>query len=185
MEIFGSTHPFASGIELALDETTGEGWMQKRVAKYQVRLNAKPRRRLEALVRRRSPAHWKVTRARIVLLSHKGNGIDEIACALSVDHQVVRRWLKRYLAHGFDGLSDRPKTGRPTEIEPRGLAEADHARGAVAREVRDFSAALVGPSAPRFSGASLQLADQSHLGEPIFAVDGAQAPSIALLAQPQ
>lgn len=70
--------------------------MQRRVTKYRVRLKAKPRRRLEALVRRRSPAHWKVTRARIVLLSHKGNGIDEIAHALSVDHQVVRRWLKRY-----------------------------------------------------------------------------------------
>ncbi len=93
--------------------------MQKRVTKYRVRLQAKPRRRLEAIVRRRSPAHWKVMRARIGLLSHKGNGIDEIARALSVDHQVVRRWLKRYLAHGFDGLSDRPKTGRPAEIEPR------------------------------------------------------------------
>lgn len=81
-------------------------------------LKAKARRRLEALVRRRSPAHWKVTRARIVLLSHKGNGIDEIARALSVDHQVVRRWLKRHMAHAFDGLKGRPKTGRPTEIEP-------------------------------------------------------------------
>ena len=119
MEIIGRTHPFTSGIELALDETAGEGWMQRRVTKYRVRLKAKPRCRLEALVRRRSPAHWKVTRARIVLLSHKGNGIREIACALSVDHQVVRRWLKRYLVLGFDGLSDRPKTGRPTEIEPQ------------------------------------------------------------------
>jgi transposase len=119
MDIFGRTRAFNRGIELALDETAGEARMQRRVTRYRVRLKAKPRRRLEALVRRRSPAHWKVTRARIVLLSHKGNGIDEIACALSVDHQVVRRWLKRYLAHGFDGLSDRPKTGRPTEIEPQ------------------------------------------------------------------
>jgi transposase len=55
-----------------------------------------------------------------VLLSHKGNGIDEIACALSVDHQVVRRWLKRYLAQGFDGLRDRPKTG----LLPRLVADS-------------------------------------------------------------
>lgn len=119
MEIFGYTHPFTSGIELALDETTGDGWMQKRVTKYRVRLKPKARRRLEALVRRRSPSHWKVIRARIVLLSHQGNGIQEIALALSLDHQVVRRWLKRYLALGFDGLSDRPKTGRPTKFEPQ------------------------------------------------------------------
>jgi transposase len=59
-----------------------------------------------------------VIRARIVLLSHKGHGIQEIAAALSVDHQVVRRWLKRYLALGFDGLRDQPKTGRPAKFAP-------------------------------------------------------------------
>jgi hypothetical protein len=95
MEIFGRTHPFTSGIELALDETAGEGWMKRTVTKYRVRLKAKPRGRLEALVRRRSPAHWKVMRARIVLLSDKGNGINEIATSWSVDHQVVRRWLRQ------------------------------------------------------------------------------------------
>lgn len=118
MEIFEYTHPFTSGIELALDETAGEGWMHRRITKYRVRLKPKARRRLEALVRRRSPAHWMVCRAQIVLLSHKGYGIQEIGVALSLDHQVVRRWLKRYLAEGFDGLRDRRKTGRPTKFEP-------------------------------------------------------------------
>jgi len=93
--------------------------MQQRVTKYQVRLNRKPRRRLEALVRRRTPQHWAVQRAKIVLLSADGLGIQEICSRLSVDHQVVRRWLKRYLADGFDGLKDRPRTGRPGEIEKR------------------------------------------------------------------
>lgn len=92
--------------------------MQRRVTKYQIRLNRKPRRRLEALVRRRSPAHWKVARARIVLLSDKGKGIHEIASELSEDPQLIRRWLKRYSEAGFDGLCDRPRSGRPTEIEP-------------------------------------------------------------------
>jgi transposase len=87
--------------------------------KYRVRLSRKRRRRLEKLVRRRSPAHWKVLRARIVLLSDSGYGIWEISLRLSIDHQVVRRWLKRYLAEGFDGLGDRPKTGRPPEIDAR------------------------------------------------------------------
>jgi transposase len=119
MEIPGRTRAFTGGIELALDETAGEARMERRVTRYRVRLQAKPRRRLEALVRRRSPAHWKVVRARIVLLSHNGNGIAEIASALSLDHQVVRRWLKRYLAMGFDGLEDQPKSGRPTKFEPQ------------------------------------------------------------------
>jgi transposase len=59
-----------------------------------------------------------VQRARIVLLSADGLGVQEIADMLSVDHQVVRRWLKRYLADGFDGLKDRRRSGRPAEIGP-------------------------------------------------------------------
>ena len=117
MEIDGRTRPFTRGIELALDETAGEGRMQGRVSKYRVRLNRKPRRRLEALVRRRTPEHRMVQRARIVLLADDGRSIQEICVSLSVDRQVVRRWLKRYGAAGFDGLKEERRSGRPTEIE--------------------------------------------------------------------
>jgi transposase len=92
--------------------------MSKIVTRYGVRLNRKPRKRLEVLVRRRTPQHWMVQRARIVLSSDDGLGIQETAVQLSVDHQVVRRWLKRYLSEGFDGLRDRPRSGRPAEIRP-------------------------------------------------------------------
>jgi len=92
--------------------------MQRRVTKYRVRLNRKPRKRLETLIRRRTPQHWMVRRAQVVLLSHRGFGIQEISLRLSLDHQVVRRWLKRYLASGFDALKDRPRSGRPATIEP-------------------------------------------------------------------
>ena len=93
--------------------------MNGRVTKYRVRLNQKPRKRLEALVRRRTPQHWMVQRARVVLLSDDGFEIFEIAQRLTIDRQVVRRWLRRYLADGFDGLKDRRRTGRPVQIEPR------------------------------------------------------------------
>jgi len=91
--------------------------MRRRVTKYRVRLNTKPRRRLEALVRRRTPQHWMVQRARVVMLSDDGLSIHEISLQLSMDHQVVRRWLKRYLADGFYGLKDRDRSGRPVEIK--------------------------------------------------------------------
>jgi transposase len=117
MEIGGRTRPFPSGIELALDETAGEGRMAGRETQHRVRLNRKPRKRLEALVRRRSPEHWMVQRARIVLLSADGLEVHEIGARLSVDRQVVRRWVKRYRTEGFDGLCDRERSGRPQEIE--------------------------------------------------------------------
>jgi transposase len=91
--------------------------MAGRETQHRVRLNRKPRKRLEALVRRRSPEHWMVQRARIVLLSADGLEVHEISARLSVDRQLVRRWVKRYLAEGFDGLCDRKRSGRPLEIE--------------------------------------------------------------------
>jgi hypothetical protein len=101
MEIRRRTRPFTRGIELALDETTGEGRMAGRVTKHRVKLNKKPRKRLEALVRRRSREHYMVQRARIVLLSADGLEVHEISGCLSIDRQVVRRWVKRYMAAGF------------------------------------------------------------------------------------
>lgn len=91
--------------------------MRGRVSRYWVKLNPKPRKRLEAVVRRRTPQHWLVQRAKVVLLSHRRKSISEIAAVLSVDHQVVRRWVKRYLAEGYDGLKDRRRAGRPSLID--------------------------------------------------------------------
>jgi transposase len=93
--------------------------MRRRLSQYQVRLKPKQRKRLEAVVRRRSPQHWLVERAKIVLLSHRGLTILEICAARSLDHQVVRRWLKRYGEGGFEALRDRPRSGRPDVIESK------------------------------------------------------------------
>jgi len=63
--------------------------MQIRVTKYRVRLNRKPRTRLEALVRRRTPQHWMVQRARVVLFSDDGLGIYEITLSLTRSYDGV------------------------------------------------------------------------------------------------
>lgn len=93
--------------------------MRGQVSQYRVRLNTKQRKRLQAVVRRRSPQHWLVERASIMLLSHRGLRIVEICKALTLDHQVVRRWLKRFRDGGFDALRDKPRSGRPHSIEAR------------------------------------------------------------------
>jgi transposase len=93
--------------------------MRGTVSPYRVRLNRKPRKRLEQLVRRRTPQHWRVIRAKIILLADDGLRICEICASLSLDHQVVRRWLKRYLEAGFDGLEDGKRSGRPAQIAPK------------------------------------------------------------------
>lgn len=90
--------------------------MRGTISKYQVRLKPKTRRRLEAVVRRRRPSHWMVVRAQVILLSSRGFGVQVVAAALSLDRQVVRRWRKRFLLNGFDGLKDRKRSGRPQII---------------------------------------------------------------------
>jgi hypothetical protein len=58
--------------------------MRGRLPKYRARLKRKHLKRLQAVVRRRSPQHWLVQRAKIVLLSHQGLRIFQICEALSV-----------------------------------------------------------------------------------------------------
>ena len=92
--------------------------MRGRVSQYRVQLNRKPRQRLEALVRRRTPEHYMVMRAKIVLASASGLSIGRICEVFSLDHQVVRRWIKKYIALGYDGLKDANRSGRPPAIGP-------------------------------------------------------------------
>ena len=62
------------------------------------------RERLERLVRDRNTPQKVVWRARIVLLA--GNGIGAVEAARRVGKSVptVRRWRRRYVAAGVDGL---------------------------------------------------------------------------------
>lgn len=92
--------------------------MRGTVSKYRVALKPKQRRRLSKVVARRKPSHWLVIRARVVLMAGAGRSIFEICAALSLDRQVVRRWCKRFLLFGFEGLRDRARSGRPPLLKP-------------------------------------------------------------------
>ena len=59
------------------------------------------------------------TRSQMILLSvEKGMVAAEIAEIVRKDEQTVRRWLKRYLAEGVEGLKDRPMPGSPKKVTP-------------------------------------------------------------------
>src|SRR5512141_2706117 len=78
------------------------------------------RERLERLVRNRNTPQKVVWRARIVLLA--GNGIGAVAVARQVGKSVptIRRWRRRYVAAGVDGLlkdATRPPGRKPLPVE--------------------------------------------------------------------
>lgn len=74
------------------------------------------RERLERLVRDRNTPQKVVWRARIVLLAGAGLQAIMIAAAVGKSALTVRRWRRRYLAKGVDGLL-RDAT-RPSRVKP-------------------------------------------------------------------
>ncbi len=68
---------------------------------------------IERLARSRTAPARLVERARIVLYSRQGDTVAEIAAALGICQDTVRRWINRFDRHGVAGLADRPRAGRP------------------------------------------------------------------------
>jgi transposase len=86
----------------------------------QISISAADRQRLERLVRDRNTPQKVVWRARIVLLAEDGLTAVAIAAAVGKSVLTVRRWRRRYMAKGVDGLlkdATRPSRRKPLPAE--------------------------------------------------------------------
>lgn len=81
-----------------------------------IAIGAADRERLERLVRDRNTPQKVVWRARIVLLASDGLTAEAIAAAVGKSLLTVRRWRRRYLAKGVDGLLK--DASRPSRVKP-------------------------------------------------------------------
>jgi transposase len=82
------------------------------------------RERLERLVRDRNTAQKVVWRARIVLLANDGLTAEGIAAAVGKSLLTVRRWRRRYVAKGVDGLlKDATRPSRVKPLSPEKVAQ--------------------------------------------------------------
>jgi transposase len=57
-------------------------------------------------------------RAQMVLLSHQGYPVEEVARITRHSDDTVRRWLRRFQRHGCLGLQEEARSGRPPTITP-------------------------------------------------------------------
>jgi transposase len=72
--------------------------------------------KLEELYRTTREARLR-TRAQMVLLAAEHRLVaEEIARIVRASEETVRRWLKRYLAEGVEGLRDVPRPGAPRKV---------------------------------------------------------------------
>src|SRR5476649_716389 len=82
----------------------------------QIGISAADRERLERLVRDRNTPQKVVWRARIVLLASDGLTAEGIAAAVDKSLLTVRRWRRRFVAKGMDGLLK--DASRPSRVKP-------------------------------------------------------------------
>lgn len=63
-----------------------------------------------------SKNYREISRCRAMMLSHKGYTINELADIFEVDRDTISSWFDRYESQGIKGLSDAPKSGRPSKL---------------------------------------------------------------------
>jgi len=82
-----------------------------------VKLSAEDRAQLSRWTRMPSLRAGLAQRARIVLLADEGVGTNAIVKRVGLSKPTVIAWKKRYAAGGIAGLDDRPKPGRPAQVD--------------------------------------------------------------------
>jgi len=78
---------------------------------------------LESVASSRSLPHGLVMRAQIILLSNTGMTNTAVAEQLGIGQDTVRKWRKRFIAYGIQGLHDELRPGRPRTIDDERVAE--------------------------------------------------------------
>jgi len=72
---------------------------------------------VEAWLRAPTMPAGLVQRARIVLLAAEGHGTGEIVTRTGASKPTVIQWKRRYAEGGLAALDDRPRSGRPKELD--------------------------------------------------------------------
>ena len=89
-----------------------------------ISVSATDRERLDRLVRDRNTPQKVVWRARIVLLASAGVTAEGIASAVGKSLLTVRRWRRRYVAKGVDGLlKDATRRSRVKPLTPEKIKQ--------------------------------------------------------------
>jgi transposase len=90
---------------------------------FVILLSVEEHRELTVRAHAARAAHRDVIRAQIVLAAADGASNAHIAADLGCHVDTVRKWRRRYCADRLDGLTDRPRSGRPRQFSAVQVAE--------------------------------------------------------------
>lgn len=87
------------------------------MGKQSFELSQTDRSHLEALLRKGQMSARQFKRATGLLELDRGKRTGEICNTLGVTRETVSSWAKRYRQEGLQMLHDKPRSGRPIEID--------------------------------------------------------------------
>lgn len=98
-------------------------WGMNKPHKHTMQLSRKEQEHLQNIIRRGTHNGRVITRARILLFSHQGEGKDVIASRLAIGRSTVQRTRDRYREGGLDhALTEAPRSGAPRKLTDAGEA---------------------------------------------------------------
>ncbi len=89
-----------------------------RKSPYTIVLSDDERKELEKIASQYTSPYYLVVRAKSVLMAAQGLENKTIGERLSLPRQIVSKWRKRFFEERLDGITDRPRTGRPSVFFP-------------------------------------------------------------------
>jgi transposase len=89
-----------------------------RKSPYAIVLSDVEQRELERIANKYTSPYYIVVRAKAVLLAAQGLDNKTIGERLSLPRQIVSKWRKRFFEQRLEGLTDKPRTGRPSVFFP-------------------------------------------------------------------
>ncbi|MCA1699092.1 MAG: helix-turn-helix domain-containing protein [Actinobacteria bacterium] len=105
-------------------------------------MSGEERAALEGVAGRLKAPFREVQRARIVLYAAEGLTNVEIAGRLDTTPGVVAKWRRRFCEDRVEGLSDRPRAGRPGRFPPGAGRRGQGGRVRAAQTARAAAVAL-------------------------------------------
>ncbi len=85
---------------------------------YTIVLSEAERCELENISNKYTSPYYIVVRAKAVLMAAQGLNNKTIGARLSLPRQIVSKWRKRFSQERLGGLTDKPRTGRPSGFSP-------------------------------------------------------------------
>jgi len=85
---------------------------------YPIVLSEVERHELEKISNKYTSPYYIVVRAKAVLMAAQGLNNKTIGERLSLPRQIVSKWRKRFSEKRIGGLTDKPRTGRPSGFSP-------------------------------------------------------------------